>query len=91
MKIKVRCCVADCPDYSEWHILDYLYTVLVTRSLKPYVCVNHHHLFDDVDMSDYDPVKHDEATDTAHTLEPFDSLPEEFPENQSFGEQETFR
>lgn len=65
MKIKVRCCVPDCPDCSQWHILDYLYAVLMTRSLKPYVCVKHHHLFDDIDTSDYDPVK--DVTDTTHT------------------------
>lgn len=63
MKIKVRCCVPDCPDASMWHILDYFYAVLMTRDLKPYVCVKHHHLFDDVDISDYDPV-HDSGTQT---------------------------
>jgi len=59
MKIKVRCCVPDCLNSSRWHILDYMYAVLMSRSLKPYVCVEHHHLFDDIDISDYDPVDDD--------------------------------
>lgn len=67
MKIKVSCCVPGCPDSSKWHILDYLFAALMTRSLKPYVCVKHHHLFDDVDISDYDPVVEDSFKETAHT------------------------
>jgi hypothetical protein len=55
MKITVYCCVPGCSESSKWNILDYLLAVLMSKSLKPYVCVKHHHLFDDVDISDYDP------------------------------------
>gem|GEM_PF-3425883 len=79
MKINVRCCVPDCPESSKWYILDYLYAVLMTHSLKPYVCVKHHHLFDDIDMSDYDPVQHNDAMKDAHSAKPFDSSPDGSP------------
>ncbi|MFB2897431.1 hypothetical protein ACE1CI_31320 [Aerosakkonemataceae cyanobacterium BLCC-F50] len=55
MKIKVYCCVPNCSNYSKWPVLEYILAVLMTRSFKPYVCVEHHHLFDDVDISDYNP------------------------------------
>jgi hypothetical protein len=61
MQIKVYCCVPGCSEFSRWHILDYLFAALMTRSLKPYVCVKHHSLFDDVDISDYDPVEVEES------------------------------
>ncbi|MBV9389778.1 MAG: hypothetical protein JOZ78_25425 [Chroococcidiopsidaceae cyanobacterium CP_BM_ER_R8_30] len=51
----------------------------MTHSLKPYVCVKHHHLFDDIDMSDYDPVQHNDAMKDAHSAKPFDSSPDGSP------------
>jgi hypothetical protein len=64
MKIKVHCCVPGCSEFSRWNILDYFLAALMTKSLKPYVCAQHHHLFDDVDISDYDPEPEDSATNT---------------------------
>lgn len=64
MKVKVRCCVAGCPETDRWHLLDYLYAVMALRSWQPYVCAKHHHLFDDVDISDYAPEsEEDDAKD----------------------------
>jgi len=47
-EIKVRCCMVDCKNKTQWDLIYWLSACLFTVSLHPYVCEEHWDVFSDI-------------------------------------------